>query len=117
MTETAKCTLCAREESPGLYTGCMVKDGHAPDWDCDNGNLTRKEQMMTDQILIEIDIGEYASVGIPSAYIRFRIRKHKLFAYRAAPLNDQFGSCSRRFVEPACGRSRSLIAALRMSRR
>lgn len=38
------CTLCAAEESPGFYTGCMVRDGHAPEWDCDGqGNLTRRD--------------------------------------------------------------------------
>lgn len=41
--ETRTCTLCAGQESPGFYTGCMVKDGHiAPDWQCDRkGNLSR----------------------------------------------------------------------------
>lgn len=35
------CTLCASVDSPGFYTGCMVKDGHAPEWQCDGmGNLT-----------------------------------------------------------------------------
>lgn len=35
------CTLCASNDSPGFYTGCIVKDGHAPEWRCDgNGNLT-----------------------------------------------------------------------------
>ncbi|MCP1932185.1 hypothetical protein [Bradyrhizobium elkanii] len=43
MVTTAKCTLCAKVESPGFYTGCMVKDGHVTDWNCDgNGNLTWK---------------------------------------------------------------------------
>lgn len=38
------CTLCAAEESPGFYTGCMVRDGHAPEWDCDGqGNLSRRD--------------------------------------------------------------------------
>lgn len=37
-----QCTLCASDDSPGFYTGCMVKDGHAPEWECDGkGNLTR----------------------------------------------------------------------------
>jgi hypothetical protein len=40
--ETAICTLCAGVESPGFYTGCMVRDGHITDWQCDgNGNLSR----------------------------------------------------------------------------
>lgn len=57
MPETAHCTLCAAVESPGFYTGCMVRDGHAPDWDCDGkGNLTRKETAMADPIVIEIDV-------------------------------------------------------------
>lgn len=39
-----KCTLCSSEPCDGFYTGCMVKDGHAPEWDCDGkGNLTRRE--------------------------------------------------------------------------
>lgn len=38
------CTLCAAEESPGFYTGCMVRDGHAPEWDCDGqGNPSRRD--------------------------------------------------------------------------
>ena len=40
----ATCTLCAKVESPGFYTGCMIKDGECTDtgWQCDgNGNLTR----------------------------------------------------------------------------
>ena len=42
--ETATCTLCAGIESPGFYTGCMIKDDNCKDsgWDCDGkGNLTR----------------------------------------------------------------------------
>lgn len=41
--EHAACSLCANVESPGFYTGCMIKDGHGGNgWDCDgNGNLTR----------------------------------------------------------------------------
>jgi hypothetical protein len=38
---TADCTLCSAEESAGFYTGCMVADGHAPEWQCDNGKLTK----------------------------------------------------------------------------
>src|SRR6185369_8427312 len=54
MTEQVKCTLCAAVESPGFYTGCMVKDGHAPEWDCDGkGNLTRKPNMHTGPIQSE----------------------------------------------------------------
>lgn len=34
------CTLCAAVESPGFYTGCMVKDGHAPGATCVNGMVT-----------------------------------------------------------------------------
>lgn len=35
----------------------MVKDGHAPEWDCDGkGNLTRKETAMAEPIVIEIDV-------------------------------------------------------------
>jgi hypothetical protein len=43
--QTAKCTLCAKDESPGFYRGCMCKDlGSQNGWDCDgNGNLTRCE--------------------------------------------------------------------------
>ncbi|WP_315782251.1 hypothetical protein [Bradyrhizobium sp. SZCCHNPS1003] len=42
MPETAKCTLCAAVESPGFYTGCMVRDGEVTDWRCDGkGHLTR----------------------------------------------------------------------------
>lgn len=43
--ETATCTLCAGQESPGFYTGCLVKDGHVTDWQCDgNGNLSRAKR-------------------------------------------------------------------------
>lgn len=57
MPETVQCTLCAKEESPGFYSGCMVKDGHAPEWSCDgNGNLTKKGKAMSEQVVIEIDI-------------------------------------------------------------
>jgi hypothetical protein len=42
--EKAFCTLCAAEPSSGFYTGCMVKDGHAPEWECDGGKLTRKPE-------------------------------------------------------------------------
>jgi hypothetical protein len=43
--QTAKCTSCAKDESPGFYRGCMCKDlGSQNGWDCDgNGNLTRCE--------------------------------------------------------------------------
>lgn len=47
MTDTAKCTLCAKEDSPGFYTGCMINDGfgHTSDWRCDGqGNLTSIER-------------------------------------------------------------------------
>lgn len=41
--ETAQCTLCSSEPSSGFYTGCMVRDGWASEWECDGeGNLTRK---------------------------------------------------------------------------
>ncbi|ARQ95248.1 hypothetical protein [Bradyrhizobium phage BDU-MI-1] len=54
MAETVPCTLCAAVESPGFYTGCMVRDGHAPEWDCDGkGNLTKKEIAMAD-IKVEV---------------------------------------------------------------
>lgn len=40
---SASCTICAGAESPGFYTGCIIKDGMAPsdcDWRCDGkGNL------------------------------------------------------------------------------
>lgn len=43
--EHASCTLCAGLESPGFYTGCMIKDKAIPggsDWSCDGrGNLAR----------------------------------------------------------------------------
>lgn len=44
MKETAICTLCAKIESSGFYTGCLIKDGHdCNGWQCDgNGNLTRE---------------------------------------------------------------------------
>ncbi len=50
--EPARCTLCSSETSSGFYTGCMVKDGHAPEWDCDGkGNLTRRHSgQRTDDI-------------------------------------------------------------------
>lgn len=47
MSEKSKCTLCAKVESPGFYTGCMIKDGACSDsgWECDgNGNLTRETE-------------------------------------------------------------------------
>jgi hypothetical protein len=38
--DKALCSLCAGVESPGFYTGCMVKDGHCEEWTCDgSGNL------------------------------------------------------------------------------
>lgn len=41
--EAVPCTLCSAEPSSGFYTGCMVKDGHAPEWLCDGkGNLRRR---------------------------------------------------------------------------
>ncbi len=46
MTEKATCTLCAKVESSGFYTGCMIQDGACTDsgWQCDgNGNLTRPD--------------------------------------------------------------------------
>lgn len=45
LIETAACGLCAGQESPGFYTGCLVKDGHITDWQCDgNGNLSRPKR-------------------------------------------------------------------------
>jgi hypothetical protein len=34
------CTLCAAVESPGFYTGCMVKDGHVPGAQCVDGVIS-----------------------------------------------------------------------------
>jgi hypothetical protein len=67
MPETVQCTLCAKEESPGFYTGCMVKDGHAPDWDCNNGNLTKKEKTMSLPVTIEIDVENGAVQAVKGA--------------------------------------------------
>lgn len=39
--EFADCTLCAKEDCPGFYTGCMVNDGHGKTWSCKNGKLIR----------------------------------------------------------------------------
>ena len=39
-------------------------------------------------ILVQIDIRKYTPVCIPTAYIRFRIRKHELFADCASTLNN-----------------------------
>ena len=40
--ETAYCTLCSSRPSSGFYTGCMVKDGHVKEWNCDGeGHLWR----------------------------------------------------------------------------
>lgn len=35
------CTICAGADSPGFYTGCLIKDGHGDGtWDCDgHGHL------------------------------------------------------------------------------
>ena len=43
--ERALCTLCAKLESPGFYTGCMIEDGYDGNgWCCDgNGNLTHEK--------------------------------------------------------------------------
>ena len=50
----ATCTLCAKVDSPGFYTGCLLNDGHDPGnkWSCDgNGNLTLKlEQCLHDEL-------------------------------------------------------------------
>lgn len=93
MTETVQCTLCAKEESPGFYTGCMVKDGHAPDWDCDNGNLTRREQTMTDQILIEIDIenGFVQAVKAPAG-VAVKINDYDIDGFAQEAKQDSNGA-------------------------
>lgn len=42
------CTLCSSVPSSGFYTGCMVQDGHAPEWNCDgHGKLTRNLRRTT----------------------------------------------------------------------
>jgi len=45
--EFARCSLCAGEESPGFYTGCMCQDlGPQNGWTCDgNGNLQRPKSL------------------------------------------------------------------------
>jgi hypothetical protein len=39
--EKSICTICAGADSPGFYTGCLIKDGHGDgSWDCDgHGHL------------------------------------------------------------------------------
>ena len=47
----AICTLCAKVESSGFYTGCMIQDGiECNGWQCDgNGNLTRELSRCIDE--------------------------------------------------------------------
>lgn len=81
MPETVPCTICAAEESPGFYTGCMVKDGHAPEWDCDGkGNLRRKETAMSEAIVIEIDVenGMVQQVKAPTG-VTVKINDYDVF--------------------------------------
>lgn len=44
--ETAICTICSSEPSPGFYAGCLIADGHGDGrWLCDGkGNLTRTNE-------------------------------------------------------------------------
>lgn len=47
LTERATCTLCAKVESQGFYTGCMIRDGYCTDsgWSCDgDGHLARLQE-------------------------------------------------------------------------
>lgn len=87
----APCTICAAEESPGFYTGCMVKDGHASEWDCDGkGNLRRKETAMADQNMIEIDVegGMVVAVKAPIGTI-VKINDYDILDLEPAPGPDE----------------------------
>jgi hypothetical protein len=69
VTET--CMLCADDDSPGFYQGCMVRDGHAPEWDCDGkGNLTRRSQPVNSDIEAHIDQIAKDSPEVPRSVIR-----------------------------------------------
>ena len=48
LIETSTCTLCAKIESPGFYTGCLCKEhGIQNGWACDgDGNLTREHNKL-----------------------------------------------------------------------
>lgn len=75
---TTICTLCAGKESPGFYTGCMVKDGHVKDWNCDGeGHLWRA---------LLVNASRWTGIDYPPASGRGIVRRWSFKSPRQLPI-------------------------------